>query len=70
MKQKTNKLAKFKHWLLSIIMWRYFLLLFVAIPTPILFMVDPQGTTTLSIVWIIFGCIILLLWYKYVFNAT
>lgn len=69
MKQKTNKLAQFKQWILSIVMWRYFLLLFVAIPTPILVMIDPQGTTPLSIGWIISGCIILPLWYKYVFNC-
>ena len=68
--QKTNKLAQFKQWILSIIMWRYFLLLFVAIPTPIFVMIDPKGTTPLSIVWIVSGCIILIFWYKYVFNAT
>jgi hypothetical protein len=70
MKQKPKKLAKFKQWILSIFMWRYFLLLFVVLPTPFLFMIDPQGNTPLSIGWIISASIILLIWYRYVFNAT
>ena len=59
MKKENNKLAQFKQWVLSVVMWRYFLILFVAIPTPVLIMIDPQGTTTLSITWITFGSIAL-----------